>query len=967
MPSSTRSATPASNLDQLAPGVTIACRDEQWLVTEVSPAGDGYRVRARGVSDYVRDHTATFFTALDEMSVFDPTAVTVVPDDSPRFRHARLWLESTLRRTPVPMGQDRLEVADRMLADPLDYQLSAVRRALSEEHIRPRVLLADAVGLGKTLEIGMIVAELIRRGRGERILVVTPKPVMEQFQQELWTRFAIPLVRLDSQGIQRVRQKLPASKNPFSYFPRVIVSMDTLKSAKYRAQLQKITWDVVVVDEIHNATNAGSLNNQLVRTLAPQAESLILASATPHNGDPNSFKEILRFLDPLSVRPDGSIDEAAARKLIIRRHRNSPEVEAVVGEHWAKRKEPRNILVAASPEEAAVAQELSRSWLNNNPGKDRLFPWVLVKAFLSSPGALGASVDARLKTLAAKPTKTANRTEEIGRLNRLAELNAQVTPERSNKFAALVKYLKEIGVKKGSERRVVVFSERVDTLNWLKANLDAYFKAKDGMIKVMHGGLSDEIQLQIIDEFKREDTPLRILVTGDVASEGVNLHSQCHHLVHYDIPWSLIRIQQRNGRIDRYGQQHEPQITSLLLDTAGEDSNSDNTIGEIHVLKKLIDREFEANKLLGDAAPLMGKYNDRLEEEAIRDVLSKARDFDDVVATPEEVVGEGGFDLMAFLLAAGDAIDDESHSAQASIRAGVSSLYPAESQYLADALNEAFHGVPNATPAAGGVNYKEHENFIVELTPPRDLQRRFDYLPQDYVDYRKVKERLMLATSQSRGNDQLRAAREGESQKSWPAAHFLGPLHPVTEWASDRALAAMAQREIPAVLGTVATPTVLLMGTLTNRAGQVITRSFMVGTPGPLGLDPQPGVAAATVDGVADVYQWLRDVGLGTGAINPGRFAVPEDCQRLVAASVAEAGHHLDQIHREAKTSAEERTERWSQRRDAWEHHGHGNQGMLPLRLKSQVEQEQQLLTLLTPQRTLVRPLLVVLPNEQEG
>ncbi len=83
----------------------------------------------------------------------------------------------------------------------------------------------------------------------------------------------------------------------------------------------------------------------------------------------------------------------------------------------------------------------------------------------------------------------------------------------------------------------------------------------------MHGGLSDSDQLALIDEFKRTDTPLRVLITGDVASEGVNLHAQCHHLVHYDIPWSLIRIQQRNGRIDRYGQEHEPEITSLLLDS----------------------------------------------------------------------------------------------------------------------------------------------------------------------------------------------------------------------------------------------------------------------------------------------------------------------------------------------------------------------------------------------------------------
>src|SRR5690625_7664428 len=103
-----------------------------------------------------------------------------------------------------------------MLADPLEYQRRAVAKALDPSLIRPRILLADAVGLGKTLEIGMILAELVRRGRGERILVVTPKHVLEQMQFELWTRFALPFVRLDSTGIQRIRQKLPANRNPFT-------------------------------------------------------------------------------------------------------------------------------------------------------------------------------------------------------------------------------------------------------------------------------------------------------------------------------------------------------------------------------------------------------------------------------------------------------------------------------------------------------------------------------------------------------------------------------------------------------------------------------------------------------------------------------------------------------------------------------------------------------------------------------
>lgn len=158
-----------------APGLTVKVRDELWLITGVAQSVDGYMLKVRGLSEFVRDTTASFYTALDTIEVVDPSRVEVVPDKSPRFRTSRLWLETTLRQTPIPLYQKELSVAREMLMDPLDYQLSAVQKALSDDNLRPRVLIADAVGLGKTLEIGMILAELIRRGRGERILVVTPE------------------------------------------------------------------------------------------------------------------------------------------------------------------------------------------------------------------------------------------------------------------------------------------------------------------------------------------------------------------------------------------------------------------------------------------------------------------------------------------------------------------------------------------------------------------------------------------------------------------------------------------------------------------------------------------------------------------------------------------------------------------------------------------------------------------------
>jgi SNF2 family DNA or RNA helicase len=110
-----------------------------------------------------------------------------------------------------------------------------------------------------------------------------------------------------------------------------------------------------------------------------------------------------------------------------------------------------------------------------------------------------------------------------------------------------VAHLREIGVSAGSDVRVVLFSERVATLNWLRSELPRRLKLSDAAFAVLHGRLPDVEQMGVVEEFQREATPIRVLITGDVASEGVNLHKQCHHLVHVDIPWSLIRIEQRNG------------------------------------------------------------------------------------------------------------------------------------------------------------------------------------------------------------------------------------------------------------------------------------------------------------------------------------------------------------------------------------------------------------------------------------
>ncbi len=627
----------------IAPGAIVVVRDEQWLVSSVEQTADGDLLTVRGVSELVEGTTAQFYTSIDTVTTTDPANTRVVADESSHYVRSRLWLESTLRKTSLPISDRHPVVAPQALADPLSYQREAVEKALEPDRLRSRLLIADAVGLGKTLEIGMILSELMRRGRGRRILIVTPRHVLEQMQHEMWTRFAIPFVRLDSEGVQQVKQKLPATRNPFTYFEKVIISIDTLKQDRFVHDLRRHHWDAVVIDESHNVTNQSTQNNQLAHTLAPNTDALILASATPHNGRNESFAQLLTLLEPTSVGADGSISTAAVGNLMIRRHRYSESVKNEVGDKWAERKPPRHVLAEPSPEELGVAREIAATWTHPQGSApvtgagSRLFPWTLAKAFLSSPVALAETVTSRLNTLEGNVAAGAEREA----LTRLHELNAAcLSPDggtpRSGKYNELLDQLREKKIGPRSPERVVVFAERVPTLRWLRENLLRDLKLKDDQVRILHGALTDVEQQEIVESFKQSTSPIRVLVTGDVASEGVNLHQQCHELIHFDIPWSLIRIEQRNGRIDRYGQEHPPQITTLLLDLQGVEGFT----GDVRVLTRLIEREREAHEKLGDAASLMGEYSGTAEEAAIIEVLRGAKDFDEAVPAPEQALAQ---------------------------------------------------------------------------------------------------------------------------------------------------------------------------------------------------------------------------------------------------------------------------------------------------------------------------------------
>ena len=833
------------------PGARIEVRDAEWIVRTCVPVADGHKITAVGASEFVRDEEAVFFTDLEKVSLLRPEETVLEQDGTPRFAKSRLFLEAVLRRTPLPQTERGLALSDRFLLDPLVYQQRPAELAL--QGVRPRLLIADVVGLGKTLEIGLILAELIRRGRGERILVVTPQQVLEQFQRELWTRFAIPLIRLDSVGIERIQQELPAGRNPFTHYKRIIVSVDTLKNeGKYGQHLEHMNWDAVVIDESHNLIGEATLRNRLAKLLARRTDALVLASATPHNGKAKSFAELIQMLDPAAIVDEEKYEAKQIDHLYIRRTKISPEVRDQMGAKWPDRGPSVPIACAASDAEEKVFEELTQVWLAGDarPGgpvvdsRNRLFPYTLLKAFLSSHRALRTTVTNRLRN--------AKDEGEIRALTTLKDLADQITDKDSSKLDALVTELEKIGVKDGN--RVVVFSESVETVNWLADVLPKRLKLPAKAVDTMLGsGMTDQQQMEIIERFGLSGSDVRLLITTDVTSEGVNLHRQCHHLIHYDVPWSLIRIEQRNGRIDRYGQRHQPQFSALLLTSRVDGVKDDRTVSA-----KLLEKEETAHRAFGTAEAITGEYRPEAEERRLIQDLLNGRTVEEAV--PDEPLD----DLLADLLGPVDGQVTEGAPA----RADVPRLFADTREFVGEAVDTL-----NLLPGL------EDDGALLAFAPPKDLVHRLSALPADYLRTHDVKKRMKVTFDRALATRKLAEARDAKTL--WPDIAYLSDLHPLVDWVTDKVLVQLGRQTAPVVAARVDEPTFLVQGVYSNHFGQPTVVEWMAVASGRVLPGRMPDILAAA--------------GVGPDMTNTGR---PIDLGPLTARipdAVATARRHLEE------------------------------------------------------------------------
>jgi len=433
-----------------------------------------------------------------------------------------------------------------------------------------RLLIADEVGLGKTIQAGLIVAETIGRVPDARVLIVSPAGLREQWRGELESRFDLNAEILDGQGVARIAAQVVPGVNPWSLHPVSITSIDYVKRPEVMRSLEALMWDVVVFDEAH-ALAGRSDRATAAAALGRRARTVVMLTATPHSGDNDAFARLRALGDigeafPLTIfrRTRADIGLPHGRRLTqLRVHPTGAELvmHGALARYVQRLTEEAGAAAAGA---ALVASILTRRACSS--------AWSLARS-LERRGALIADTPDRARDQLALPFLDAdtdeepsnelglaglrNGAEEATWLRQLSEL-ARVAASKESKLGALRRLLRR------AREPVLVFTEYRDTLRHLAAGLADFDPIQ------LHGGLGARERSDVLRRFTSGEA--NVLLATDAASEGLNLHHRCRLVVNLELPWTPLRVEQRIGRVDRLGQRRRVHAVQLVAHGTREES-----------------------------------------------------------------------------------------------------------------------------------------------------------------------------------------------------------------------------------------------------------------------------------------------------------------------------------------------------------------------------------------------------------
>lgn len=577
-------------LAQLQTGDLVRARGREWIVL-ARPAEGLLRVRPLSGSE---EDAVTLAPALEREPVESasfglPTAEQLDTQDAARLLADALRL--SLRRGAGPFRS-----AAHLGVEPRAYQLVPLLMALRLDI--KRLLIADDVGIGKTIEAGMILREMIDRGEVDRFTVLCPPHLVEQWVGELAEKFDIDAEAVTSARARSLERGLALSESIFTAYPYTVVSLDYIKAEGRRDEFARACPKFVIVDEAHSCVGGGDRGNQqryaLLERLAEDAERhLLLLTATPHSGNQDAYGRLLRLLHTdLAGGPDSPDPNAVARyRRRLAGHfvqRRRPDIEAQWGDASAFAK----ALAADAPytltgdflafQEDVLDYCVGIATRADGERARRLAFWgtlALMRCVGSSPAAAAAALRNRLGGMAeesalepilfdedegtlsdtdVEPATAADDEETqalqdlIGRADALAARTGE-----DPKFRELIRQLKGL-IDKGA--RPVVFCRFITTAEAVGVALAATFKKHT--VETITGRLTPEERRVRIAAM--HDHPQRILVATDCLSEGINLQELFDAVLHFDLNWNPTRHQQREGRVDRFGQPSE-HVWSVMM------------------------------------------------------------------------------------------------------------------------------------------------------------------------------------------------------------------------------------------------------------------------------------------------------------------------------------------------------------------------------------------------------------------
>lgn len=607
---------------EFPPGILVRARGREWVVEPPRTDLTGcLRLRPLGGAE---DDIVTLLPALETSPV--ESATFPWPDPSRPGTHDAARLLRDALRLKLRAGAGPFRSFGNIAVEPRSYQLVPLLMALRLPTIR--LLIADDVGVGKTIEAGLIVRELFDRGEITRLAVLCPPHLVDQWQQELEERFHLRAAALTAGSVGKLERDLPHGVGLFDQHPIVVVSLDYIKSERHREHFLAIAPECIVVDEAHTCASSGQgrqLRFELLQRLAAdEARHLLLLTATPHSGDEAAFYNLLSLLrtefatlQSEGIHADHPLRRQLARHFVQRRRKDIEE--------WQQESEAQDDGGRVFPRRmtAELTYTLTGRWgrffdtvqdycvdlaarAEDREGAAGRLIWyatlALLRCVASSPAAAEKALSTRLAgtteelaqladeervldgsndELAATDLEPAAQLEDAEQLATLiAEAKSLAGTSDDPKLAALITHLKPL-LDEGF--RPVVFCRYVATAHYVATHLKRHLA--NVTVDAVTGEYTPEereARVALLSDIELGESARRVLVATDCLSEGINLQHTFTAVVHYDLAWNPTRHEQREGRVDRFGQK-APEVRCAML--YGQDNPVDGFILNV-ILKK---------------------------------------------------------------------------------------------------------------------------------------------------------------------------------------------------------------------------------------------------------------------------------------------------------------------------------------------------------------------------------------------